>query len=298
MTFSGIHVNFSFSEELLQADFALSGKTSFREYKDDLYVKLAERTVERGWLLTVLTAASPLLDGTFFGEKEGEIFSGDASVRCGERGYWNFFVPTFDYTDVSAYAESIRRYVKEGAIAFPSELYYPVRIKTKGKYDLNVLTERGAEYIELRTFDLNPLTYAGVDARDVKFAQLFYVYLASTPTAPITREEQELAVYNFQSAARFDLDDSVIRFANGESKTVRQAAREILSEMKEFYRDFSAEITDILNFEEQKLYNDELRYSSQVAKEYSNGYASKGMELSKRRQEEALSHVRTVRSNI
>ena len=39
MTFSGIHVNFSFSEELLRRSFRLDGGDSFQKYKDTLYLK-------------------------------------------------------------------------------------------------------------------------------------------------------------------------------------------------------------------------------------------------------------------
>lgn len=45
MTFSGIHVNYSFSEELLKTDFELSGESDFQDYKNELYVTLAERVM-------------------------------------------------------------------------------------------------------------------------------------------------------------------------------------------------------------------------------------------------------------
>lgn len=64
MTFSGIHVNYSFSDELLERDFQLSGETDFMSYKNQLYVTLAERTVAYGWLLVAITAASPLMDSS------------------------------------------------------------------------------------------------------------------------------------------------------------------------------------------------------------------------------------------
>ena len=39
MTFSGIYVNFSFSEELLRRSFRLDGGDSFQKYEDTLYLK-------------------------------------------------------------------------------------------------------------------------------------------------------------------------------------------------------------------------------------------------------------------
>lgn len=65
MAFSGIHVNYSFSDALLRADFAVSGEEDFTAYKNRLYVDLAERAAAFGWILTAVTAASPLMDSSF-----------------------------------------------------------------------------------------------------------------------------------------------------------------------------------------------------------------------------------------
>lgn len=117
MTLSGIHVNYSFDEALLRADFAAERKGSpgseendFREYKNQFYVKLAEKTAAYGWILTAVTAASPLMDSSFVekGRFGADEFSGMASVRCSELGYWNTFAPVFDYSSLQSYADSIQ----------------------------------------------------------------------------------------------------------------------------------------------------------------------------------------------
>lgn len=174
MTLSGIHVNFSFADELLQAAFASSGETDFTEYKNKLYLAVAESAAAYGWILTALTAASPLTDSSFvekgrFGEDE---FSGMASLRCSELGYWNYFTVWYKYDSLKTYADSIRFYVNTGLLAAPSELYYPIRLKPAGKNDLDTLVANGVDHIELRMFDLNPLASSGVDERDLIFAQL------------------------------------------------------------------------------------------------------------------------------
>lgn len=54
MTFSGIHVNYSFSEELLKADFELHKEcTDYTEYKNRLYLELAKKMAVYGWLLRI-----------------------------------------------------------------------------------------------------------------------------------------------------------------------------------------------------------------------------------------------------
>ena len=95
-------------------------------------------------------------------------------------GYWNEFAPVFDYSDIGSYAESIRKYVKKGLLKAPSELYYPVRLKPAGDNNLDALQKNGVNHIELRMFDLNPLAEEGLEEKDVVFAHLLMVWLAST----------------------------------------------------------------------------------------------------------------------
>ena len=130
MTLSGIHVNYSFSDDLLKAAYRAGDRRNFRDFKDALYLSVAESAAAYGWILTALTAASPLTDSSFvekgrFGEDE---FSGMASVRCSELGYWNYFAVWYDYGNLQRYANSIRFYVNAGLLAAPSELYYPIRL--------------------------------------------------------------------------------------------------------------------------------------------------------------------------
>ena len=116
MTFSGIHVNFSFSEELLKKDFQLQKEKDYTEYKNHLYLELAKKMALYGWLLVAVTAASPIMDSSFVekGIYDRDVFTGMASVRCSEMGYWNDFAPVFDYESIDAYVKSIQQYVDKG----------------------------------------------------------------------------------------------------------------------------------------------------------------------------------------
>lgn len=290
MTFSGIHCNYSFSEELLQADFALSSEKDYRVYKDQLYVELAEHLLNYGWIMVAITAASPVVDSSFVekGVFDKDVFQGMASLRCSEQGYWNFFTPVFDYTDIIHYVESMQYYVKEGWIQYPSELYFPIRLKPMGENTLENLIERGVSHVELRMFDLNPLNPVGVDERDVVFAQLLIIWLASMPRMPLAEKDQVQAVQNFKNAAHYDLKTVKIVLPNEEVMSVARAARNILSRMKEFYQDFSDDVQAVLKFQEEKFLDQEKRYSWQVRREYGDGFVAKGMKLAQKRQKEML----------
>ena len=291
MAFSGIHVNFSFSEELLKKNFEYDEETDYKEYKNKLYVMLAKKMAVYGWILTTVTAASPLLDTSYVekGREGGEVFNGMASVRCSETGYWNYFTPLFDYTDLKSYTDRMQYYVDEGLLAFPTELYYPIRLKPRGKNDLNKLREEGVSHIEMRMFDLNPLVPVGVDWRDVEFAHLLLVWLAATPDIEVLRKDQVQAVQNFKNAAHYDLKTVKILAPNGEVHSVAHTAKDIISDMKEFYQGYPAEVHEILDFQMAKFTDpDNNRYAWKVRREYADEFVKKGLELAKHRAEEAL----------
>lgn len=290
MSLSGVHVNYSFDDELLRADFAVSGEKDFEEYKNQLYVMLAEKAAAYGWLLVAVTAASPLMDGSFVEKKryDEDNFNGMASVRCSELGYWNFFAPIFDYSDIRSYADSIKQYVEDGWIKYPSELYYPIRLKPAGENNLESLRNNGVNHIELRMFDLNPFISCGVEEKDVIFAQLLLVWLASTKRKPLTTKDQIQAVQNFKNAAHYDLKTVKIVIPNDGTYSVTDAALKVISSMKEFYSDFSDDIHRILEFEEAKFIEQSNRYSWKVRQLFGGNFVKRGLELAKRRQEEAV----------
>ena len=300
MTFSGIHVNYSFSEELLKAEFSQRGPGRTRSFRDSFYLELAEKAAAYGWLLVILTAASPVLDASFFEAgraKEGQpavlsaedIFSGMASVRCSELGYWNFFSPVFDYTNIQRYADGIRRYVEEGLLHSASELYYPVRLKPGGRYSLDNLKENGVDHLELRMFDINPFQEGGLDVRDVEFAQLFLVWLAALPRRVMTLQDQVLAVQNFKSAAHYDLSTVRIVMSDlfGEAGADgRTAAASVLERMQAFYRglasDLPGRVQEVLDYQMKKIRDPRTRYAARVRREFSGTFLQKGMERAAR----------------
>ena len=99
--------------------------------------------------------ASPVLNSSYVekGKFDGDLFMGLASVRYRELGYWIFFAPILNYSDLKAYVDSIHEYIDKKRIQAPSELYYPIRLKPKGENNLKNLLEHGINHIELRMFD-------------------------------------------------------------------------------------------------------------------------------------------------
>jgi len=280
MTFCGIHVNFSFGERLLAA----SGVD-----KNGLYLHVAAGSVLWGWIVVALTAASPVADSSLFllGGGGGDNFTGFASVRCGDLGYWNHFTPVNDFSSVDAYAEAVQQYVRRRLIAAPSELYYPVRLKPRGANRLETLVSKGIDHIELRCVDLNPFAGGLVDARDVTFIKLFFLWCAARPAARLTERDQVQAVRNFKNAARYDIDATRLLLPNGMSASVRETGLRLLASMEGFFAGFPSEVTGILAFERDKLEHPESRYAALVQERFSGTFAEKGLALAKKLTEAA-----------
>lgn len=301
MTFSGIHVNFSFSDELIKAGYKEERKRQghsnafvsqqepgdYQEYKNKVYLTLAKRLAAYGWILVAVTAASPIIDSSFVekGVYGKDIFTGMASVRCSEMGYWNEFAPIFNYDNITEYVKSIQKYVDNGLLKEPSELYYPIRLKPKGENRLETLCQYGVNHIELRMFDLNPLTQAGVEEKDIVFAQLLMIWLLGIKERPFMQKDQIQAVQNFKKAAHYDLKTVRITTVDGENCSVARAAIKIIDEMKHFYQTIGLPVQDILEFEYNKFIERENRYAWQIRQRFQTGYVKKVLELARERQE-------------
>ena len=286
MTYCGIHVNFSFHPELLNREYELSDwPESKQEFLNSFYLDLAQKAMRYAWLVVALTAASPVADSSFIGGEKGvDYFCGLASFRCSELGYWNHFVPAFNYQSIREYVNSIRFFVESGLLNSPAELYYPVRLKPMGKNQLNSFEKTGVNHIEFRMFDINPLSYYGIDKRDLDFVQLFLVWLASLPAIEFDVKQQVNAVQNFKRAAHFDLDNTMLV----EGKSIALEGIEVITAMEDFYRSFSTDSLAILSYEKEKLLNPSARYAYQVKERFSKGFVKKGMVHAKKLQNKKL----------
>lgn len=267
MTLSGIHVNYSLSEELLRQSFDASSSDDFTAHKNEVYLRLAESLTAYGWIINLLLSASPVCDGSYFSpDRIGEpVLTRYASLRCGEEGYWNSFTPRLSYDSVLSYALSIQHYIDSGALAGVGELYYPIRLKPRGANRLNTLVQNGVNHIEIRNVDINPFAPQGIDSRDLQFIELLILYLVSEPS----KQPQELAVQNYKNAALFDIDKAEITMPDGAALSAREAGIHLLNRMKAFYTrgQYAAtySVGDILNYQIDKLTVKGVRYADRIA---------------------------------
>ena len=246
MLFSGVHFNFSFSDEYLQS---ICGSSDFTSFKNDFYLRLYKQACKHSWLMLLLTASSPVYDKSF--DKDGEaggVRSEFSSLRSSPRGYWNSFVPVLDCSSLDKFINSIQSFVDSGKLISSSELYLPVRLKPKGENTLSNF-KNGISHIELRMLDLDPTNPLGVNEKDLKFAHLLLMYLSSLPDFDYTEKLQRQAVRDHQSAALSNLIGVEI-----DGVGIIRRAEQIIDSMKWFFAD-NAQALELLEFERCKLYH-------------------------------------------
>lgn len=289
MLFSGIHFNFSFSEYMLKKGFQNKKGVSFPEYKNQLYLHLAKEITRYSWLIVYLTAASPVMDGSFFKDEAigKDVLSGYSSARCSEIGYWNNFIPVLEYRDLDAYVESIQAYVDSGQLKSATELYYPVRLKPAGENSLECLKQKGINHIELRMLDLNPFSPVGIKKEDLEFLHYMILYLTFTEEKEFETYEQVMAVRNEKRAAKYEEKEIWIETGWSETVPIRDAVMEFLRDMEQFFLPFEKEtVLRSIAYQREKILSPEKRYSIRAKREFRQDYVKCGLALVKRYAEE------------
>lgn len=275
MLFCGIHLNLSFPENVLDVLFERSGEGCRKTFVSQLYTSLAQKFVKYGWLIVYFTAASPVADRIFL-KMIGAEKRRFASYRCGELGYWNFFTPIIDFSTVEGYVKSINAYISDGKLISPSELYYPVRLKSGADKGLEKLTEDGITHIELRMLDLNPLSEVGIFSEDIEFIHVLALYLLSLEDDNLSEEEQIEAINNVKTAALYD--DEAAKIGD---LSLREAALGELGKIIAFTEKYFPEYTHLVRCQLDKVENHK-RYAEIIYGEYSENYIEKGIELAKK----------------
>jgi glutamate--cysteine ligase len=177
---------------------------------------------------------------------------------------------------------SIARYITDGMLYSPSELYYPVRLKPRGENSLKDLLANGVNHIELRMMDVNPLSPIGVMPQDLSFVQLLLVYLSSLPAKTWDANAQRRAIANEKAAARLKESEIWIAGEDGRRLSVKQAALELLEQMERFFASHNKpEAVPILQYQKEKVQDAGARYANQIVEAYGTDYVGRGLELSK-----------------
>lgn len=171
---SGIHYNFQFGDELIQALF--DAKTEIKEYRDfktEVYLKTTRNYLHYQWLITYLFGASPSSEPNFF--ENNSLEEPIRSIRSSDQGYKNNDDVEVSYSELENYISDITSLVEKGLLVEEKEFYSPVRLRG-GTYVAD-LKDRGVKYIELRNIDINPFAKNGIGYQQAEFLHIYLLYL-------------------------------------------------------------------------------------------------------------------------
>lgn len=293
---SGIHYNFSFKEEFIKLLYKeLKVEKDFREFKDDIYLRMARNFQKYHWLLIYLTGASPVFHESYIeeikeeGEKLGEdsyYIKDDTSLRNSSYGYKNKKDYYVSYNSIEEYASDIKNLVKDKEIQSIKEYYNPIRLKSLGSEDmLESLLNKGIDYLEVRLLDLDPLSIQGVSKETLYLLHLFMIYTLLKENKEITYKDQEEFFKNHDMVALKGRNEEAVIHENGVPVLLKDKGREILSEMDEIVEILfsnNEEFKNVIKRALEKINNPHDTISEKLIKDIKEeGYINFHMRLAK-----------------
>ncbi|HLW12988.1 MAG TPA: glutamate--cysteine ligase [Casimicrobiaceae bacterium] len=237
-TISGVHYNFSLPEDAMrELQAAASDDRAPSEFRTERYFALIRNFRRHSWLPLYLFGASPAVGRSFVEGRPHRLqaLSADTlylphatSLRMGPLGYQSDAQMSLavSYNCLRNYAGSLHHALTEPyppyeaigvqdgdghyrqlattLLQIENEFYGTIRPKRRirrGERPLHALTERGVEYVEVRSLDVDPFSPAGIDPVTMRFLDVFLLHCLLTHSPPDTREEIGVIAQNQYRAA-------------------------------------------------------------------------------------------------
>ncbi|MFZ4790083.1 MAG: glutamate--cysteine ligase [Candidatus Competibacteraceae bacterium] len=245
---AGIHFNFSLSDTFWAAFQELEGdRRSLQDFRSESYFGLIRNLQRFGWLMLYLFGASPAVCKSFLDGKSTTLQEFDdhtcygpyaTSLRMSNVGYTN---RTEKKSGVNICYNSLPEYVASltQATLTPWPPYEHIGVKVNGEYrqlNANVLQieneyyasmrpkqpplgnekpalalqRRGVQYVELRSVDINPLEPLGVNARQLRFLEVFLLFCLLNESPPLGAEERRMIDDNQMNVALTGRDPALV----------------------------------------------------------------------------------------
>ncbi len=303
---SGVHFNFSFAEDTVEKLYEITGsELSFKEFKNDVYLKIARNYLRYCWLIIYLTGCSIGSHGTFSKDciylmdardAYGSYYSTQGpSFRNASCGYKNLKSLYPSYNTVDEFTSDIQSFIDDGDLSEAKELYTQIRLKPKHPLDmLNSLKNDGIEYIEIRTLDINPFYKCGLVRHDMKFLHLFLIYMAIKSESDYGDWQKEAKI-NEERVAERAYDESMRLLKDGEEVTLKQWASEIINEMYGMCEVLGIGDENTLKLMHDRVSNPDLTYGKRLIKLISQrGYINTHMMLSMSNKKTSKDFVKNI----
>ncbi len=232
-TIAGIHFNFSLPEEFWSGFFDTDDAAAIKDQKSSYYFALIRNFHRHSWLACYLFGASPAVCKSFLQGREHVLEDFDASsfyapwatslrlsglgynsnaqagIEVGYNGVRDFVAslrlairsPRPEYEKFGVKVDGAYRQLNANWLQIENEFYSvirPKRVADSGESPSRALQQRGVQYVEVRSVDLNPFVPVGIDAECVRFFDLLLLYCLFSESPDIDREEWAWAAENRQ----------------------------------------------------------------------------------------------------
>ena len=306
---SGVHFNFSFSDKFLKKLFSLNdGNESFREFKNNIYLKIARNYLRYCWLIIYLTGCSIGSHKTFSNDcihlmdakdDYGSYYSTRGpSFRNASCGYKNLTELYPSYNSVGEFVSDVDDFIENGDLSQAKELYTQIRLKPKYPSDLlNSLKNDGIEYIEIRTLDINPFYQCGLVNHDMKFLHLFLIYMLIKNESEYDDWQRE-AKFNEETTAEMAYVESMRLLKDGKEVSLKNWAIEIINEIYEMCEVLDINAFDTLDLMFNRISNPDLTYGKKLLRLIKkNGYINTHIMLSKKNKQRSMDNIKNTDLN-
>ncbi len=261
---SGIHYNFSFSDGFFKKlqKHSTHDSMSFRDFKDALYFKLIRNFFKNGWICSYLFGVSPCVDQTYLDDKHSfekwkqrtYTLPFATSIRMSKYGYYNriYSQIAISFNSIQEYLHGLKKalttedpqYKKLKGKQLNSYIFQieaehytrirPKRVLREKKTPLEALKKHGVEYLEIRSLDISPFCFSGIELEHLYFLHVFLLYCLFSQDQKITKKQRCELYQNQNNVALLGRMKNLKLQRDQKSIFLKDWAFELLEEMKPF----------------------------------------------------------------
>ena len=305
-TVSGIHYNFSFSDAFFES---IRGKEDLQNFKNKSYLSLIRNFRRNAWMILYLFGSSPVVPKTFITNRENflnelnkeDLFLEYATcLRMSELGYMSEAQDKLyiAYNDIEEYLRDLKnaltkehkRYGEVGLtnngkriqintsiIQIENEYYSsirPKRVTPSSERPINVLRDKGIDYLEIRALDNNSFLPSGIDEDTGYFLEAYLIGCFFDEDKKATQSEIKELLLNWENVVKDGRNPKLKLLKNNEKISIKDCGMKVIDSLRSVFKQmpqemshFTEKVFKSLDVQEKKLNDPSLTPSGKIIKE-------------------------------
>ena len=268
---AGVHFNFSMPESFWPYYIQLCKQedASLQDFISEQYLGMIRNLQRYGWLIFYLFGTSPAICKSFLSGQPNTLEKFDSntyylpyatSLRMGDIGYTNkkenesgvqacydslpsyiscltkaIETPCPEYEKIGVKVDGEYRQLNANILQIENEYYSTIRPKqplVKNEKPVHALAQRGVQYIELRSLDLNLFDPLGISETQLYFLEAFMLFCLLQKSPLIDKDERRAIKTNDSNVVHQGRDPELKLERNNQQCSLQAWAEDLLNEMK------------------------------------------------------------------